>query len=100
MDIPEPRPKPRYGQSQLYLDENHILMLGGCGGPTQVYHDVWLLVMRSLTEPTGKFPLEQFHKLYLENMKFSLNQNCSVLRKHCCMTTIFPWQLLFSEFKI
>ena len=46
MDIPEPRPKPRYGQSQLYLDENHILMLGGCGGPTQVYHDVWLLVMK------------------------------------------------------
>jgi len=46
-DIPEPRPKPRYGQSQLYLDEHHLLILGGCGGPSHVYHDVWLLVMKT-----------------------------------------------------
>jgi F-box protein 42 len=46
-DIPEPRPKPRYGQSQLYLDENHLLILGGCGGPSNIYNDVWLLVMEA-----------------------------------------------------
>ena len=44
-DIPEPRPKPRYGQSQLYLDDNHLLILGGCGGPSNVFNDVWLLSM-------------------------------------------------------
>ena len=46
-DIPEPRPRPRYGQSQLYLDEDHLLILGGCGGPSHVYLDVWLLVMKT-----------------------------------------------------
>ncbi len=46
-DIPEPRPQPRYGQSHLYLDEKHLLVLGGCGGPNNVFNDVWLLVMES-----------------------------------------------------
>ena len=46
-DIPEPRPRARYGQSQLYLDEDHLLILGGCGGPSHVYLDVWLLVMKT-----------------------------------------------------
>ena len=44
-DIPEPRPTPRYGQSQLYLDETHLLILGGCGGPSNIFNDVWLLTM-------------------------------------------------------
>ena len=44
-DIPEPRPTPRYGQSQLYLDEAHILVLGGCGGPSNIFNDVWLLTI-------------------------------------------------------
>lgn len=44
-DIPEPRPRPRYGQSQLYLDDNHLLIMGGCGGPSNIYNDVWLLIM-------------------------------------------------------
>lgn len=46
-DIAEPRPKARYGQSQLYLDENHLLIIGGCGGPNNIYNDVWLLSMSS-----------------------------------------------------
>lgn len=46
-DIPDPKPKPRYGQSQLYLDEDHLLILGGCGGPSNMYNDVWLLVMKN-----------------------------------------------------
>ena len=44
-DVPEPRPTPRYGQSQLYLDERHFLILGGCGGPSNIFNDVWLLSM-------------------------------------------------------
>lgn len=42
-DIPSPRPTPRYGQSQLLLDSRHLLVLGGCGGPNNVFTDVWLL---------------------------------------------------------
>ena len=38
-------PLPRYGQSQLYLDSDHLLILGGCGGPNNEYTDIWLLDM-------------------------------------------------------
>lgn len=39
------RPPARYGQFQLVLDENHLLIVGGCGGPNSVYSDAWLLDM-------------------------------------------------------
>uniref|UniRef100_T1JLR5 F-box domain-containing protein n=1 Tax=Strigamia maritima TaxID=126957 RepID=T1JLR5_STRMM len=38
-------PRPRYGQSQVYLDQFHALIIGGCGGPNMVYNDIWLLSM-------------------------------------------------------
>ncbi|XP_059083717.1 F-box only protein 42-like isoform X2 [Tigriopus californicus] len=44
-DIPSPKPNPRYGQSQLWLDDKHLLILGGCGGPNNLYDDVWVLSM-------------------------------------------------------
>ena len=40
-DVPEPRPAPRYGQSQLRLRDDRLLVLGGCGGPNNVFSDVW-----------------------------------------------------------
>ncbi|XP_036334206.1 uncharacterized protein LOC118744894 [Rhagoletis pomonella] len=39
------KPPPRYGQFQLLLDECHLLIVGGCGGPNSVYSDAWLLDM-------------------------------------------------------
>ncbi|XP_053962380.1 uncharacterized protein LOC128865959 [Anastrepha ludens] len=39
------KPPPRYGQFQLVLDEYHLLIVGGCGGPNSVYSDAWLLDM-------------------------------------------------------
>ena len=44
-DVPEPRPPARYGQSQLYLDDLHLLILGGSGGPSNIFNDVWVLSM-------------------------------------------------------
>ncbi|CAH1774099.1 unnamed protein product [Owenia fusiformis] len=41
------KPRPRYGQSQVVLDDNNILILGGCGGPNMQYNDVWLLSMNT-----------------------------------------------------
>jgi len=38
-------PLPRYGQSQIFLDDDHLLILGGCGGPNNEYTDIWLLDM-------------------------------------------------------
>lgn len=36
-------PAARYGQTQIALDENKLLVIGGCGGPNQIFSDVWLL---------------------------------------------------------
>lgn len=51
-----PKPSPRYGQSQIAIDDNHILIIGGCGGPNQIFNDVWMLVL----EP---------HSMYWEEIK-------------------------------
>ncbi|EDV37015.1 uncharacterized protein Dana_GF11651 [Drosophila ananassae] len=39
------RPTPRYGQIQIDLGKNHLLVVGGCGGANRVYTDAWLLDM-------------------------------------------------------
>lgn len=38
-----PKPWPRYGHSQVFLDDKHMLIIGGCGGPNMLLNDVWLL---------------------------------------------------------
>ncbi|KAG8197516.1 hypothetical protein JTE90_007254 [Oedothorax gibbosus] len=38
-------PPPRYGHSQIPIDKNHLLIMGGCGGANMLYNDVWLLKM-------------------------------------------------------
>ncbi|XP_032824252.1 F-box only protein 42 [Petromyzon marinus] len=39
------KPQPRGGQSQIVLDDQTILILGGCGGPNAVFKDAWLLLL-------------------------------------------------------
>ncbi|CAF1088700.1 unnamed protein product [Brachionus calyciflorus] len=41
--IDGPKPDPRYGHSQFTLDDNRILVIGGCGGPNKQFVDVWIL---------------------------------------------------------
>ncbi|KAL3862757.1 hypothetical protein ACJMK2_008707 [Sinanodonta woodiana] len=41
------KPSPRYGQSQITIDDDHIFFLGGCGGPNQIFSDFWLLTLKS-----------------------------------------------------
>ncbi|XP_060066686.1 F-box only protein 42-like [Ylistrum balloti] len=41
------KPSPRYGQTQMTIDDSHILIIGGCGGPNQIFSDVWLLSLDS-----------------------------------------------------
>ncbi|XP_048374648.1 F-box only protein 42 [Sphaerodactylus townsendi] len=38
-----PSPHPRGGQSQIVIDDETILVLGGCGGPNALFKDAWLL---------------------------------------------------------
>ena len=40
------KPAPRYGQYQLAIDDDHILIVGGNGGPNNIFSDAWLLDMR------------------------------------------------------
>lgn len=42
-----PLPHPRGGQSQIVIDDETILILGGCGGPNALFKDAWLLHMNS-----------------------------------------------------
>ena len=35
-DIVGNKPLPRYGHSQVTLDNGHMLVIGGCGGPNMV----------------------------------------------------------------
>lgn len=37
------RPEARYGHSQISLDDERVLIVGGCGGPNKQYDDVWIL---------------------------------------------------------
>ncbi|XP_037947555.1 F-box only protein 42 [Teleopsis dalmanni] len=39
------KPPPRYGQFQFNLDDTHILIVGGCGGPNDIKQDAWVLDM-------------------------------------------------------
>lgn len=39
------KPAPRYGQFQIQLDDTHFLILGGCGGPNNMFNDAWVLDM-------------------------------------------------------
>ncbi|NXQ59451.1 FBX42 protein, partial [Anthoscopus minutus] len=45
--ISGPSPHPRGGQSQIVIDKETILILGGCGGPNALFKDAWLLHMQA-----------------------------------------------------
>uniref|UniRef100_A0AAY4AYY6 F-box domain-containing protein n=1 Tax=Denticeps clupeoides TaxID=299321 RepID=A0AAY4AYY6_9TELE len=45
--ITGPCPHPRGGQSQIVIDNETLLILGGCGGPNALLKDAWLLHMGS-----------------------------------------------------
>lgn len=59
------KPSARYGQFQISLDDDHLLILGGCGGPNNVLSDAWLLRM------TGEIWTWQL--IPIRNKKFSAN---------------------------
>lgn len=40
-----PKPNGRFGQTQVVLDKENLLILGGSGGPIFHYCDAWILNM-------------------------------------------------------
>lgn len=49
-----PKPPPRYGQFQIVLDSERCLVMGGCGGPNNIFSDAWVLKMG---EPVWKWQM-------------------------------------------
>lgn len=45
--ILDKKPLPRYGHFQVAIDDDHLMMLGGCGGPNNLFNDAWILSMDS-----------------------------------------------------
>lgn len=44
-EVVSEKPNPRYFHSQMVLDSNHILIMGGCGGANMLFNDIWLLTI-------------------------------------------------------
>lgn len=51
------KPSPRYGQQQTALDDDHILVIGGCGGPNSIFKDAWILDMSQQIWHWRKVPM-------------------------------------------
>ncbi|XP_037797404.1 F-box only protein 42-like [Penaeus monodon] len=70
--VSDPMPKPRYGHSQIKLNEKHILILAGCGGSNKLYNDIWLLTLPdNIYDPSAKWQWEQ---ISLEESEFMPSQ--------------------------
>jgi F-box protein 42 len=65
------RPDTRYGHSQISIDDERVLIIGGCGGPNSLYDDVWVLLWpRNSQQAT-------WQKLIVkENINGPLQLNC------------------------
>lgn len=47
----DPKPFGRYGHSQIVLDSQNVLIIGGCGGPNKLFSDIWLLTITNDETP-------------------------------------------------
>ena len=54
----------RYGQSQIVLSPNHLLVMGGCGGPNNEYADIWMLNMEAQPWNWVQMEVSSCHKIY------------------------------------
>jgi F-box protein 42 len=79
-------PPPRYGHSQLLLDDRHLLVMGGCSGPNVPLNDIWMLRMADVGwqwqkiqvqgKDTHNFPLFGFNPMVrIENTLIFLTKS-------------------------
>lgn len=62
--ILDKRPAPRYGHFQVAIDEHQLMVLGGCGGPNNMFHDAWLLDMSG--------DIWKWEQIVIKNKKFGV----------------------------
>ncbi|XP_035901122.1 F-box only protein 42 [Anopheles stephensi] len=61
------KPSPRFGQFQMAVGDDHILVLGGTGGVNRVFNDAWLLDMQRDTW--------LWKRVQIKNKKSTINHN-------------------------
>ncbi|XP_055953761.1 F-box only protein 42-like isoform X2 [Argiope bruennichi] len=62
-------PPARYGHSQIPIDKDHLLIVGGCGGPNMLYSDIWLLKMVN-----GAGGLWEWQKMVIHGKEYAAPQ--------------------------
>lgn len=72
------RPEARYGHSQITLDSERILVVGGCGGPNKQFNDAWIL----------HWPLDLSTNPYWERVLVRNNINAPSLSQLYCIPYI------------
>ena len=67
------RPESRYGQSQISLDDERVLVIGGNFGPNKQLDDIWLLIWGQ--EPEA---IPFWQKIHVRNLSNSPFQSYSI----------------------
>lgn len=70
-----PKPNGRFGQTQVVLDRENILILGGSGGPKYQYYDAWIL---NMSEPAWKWKKVKIEGTNNEPINLFGNPGCKV----------------------
>lgn len=63
--ILDKKPTARYGHFQVVVDDDNLMMMGGCGGPNNLFSDVWTLKM------SGE--IWKWEPVNIKNKKFTAN---------------------------
>lgn len=63
--ILDKKPTARYGHFQVVVDEENLMMMGGCGGPNNLFNDAWILNM------SGE--VWKWEPINIKNKKFTAN---------------------------
>lgn len=86
-----PKPPPRYGHSQLVIDD-HLIVLGGSSGPKKFLSDFWILDMR--TEPWTWHPIEVNYSQSSEPPIIGTNPVCKVSLKSPALVYYYYFLLI------
>ena len=97
VDVQGIKPRPRFGHSQIVLDDYHLLIIGGCAGPNMVRRDSTKVVRNEYN-----FPFNFSFILYdyiLPRYKNKCHQICTCFcGKNLVMVTSHEVSIFFSQY--
>ena len=70
--VSEVAPLPRYGHSQIKIDNKHILIMAGSGGLNKLYSDYWLLTLPD--DIYNRSAVWNWEQLFVEGTEFTPTQ--------------------------